>query len=130
MLGGFDKDGVWIKSVLTCSLTELLLSSSEISSDSDAVWHKITDVPVTISTCSAVNGELVAVGGRTNEESTAVHKYSPSTDSWDVISNIPTARCLCLVAVLPTNKDLMMVFGGYIDRCMTDTVEIASIQYT
>ena len=60
MLGGYDKDGR-TKSVLTCSLTKLLQSCSETFSD--PVWRRITDVPVYNSTCAAVNGELVAVGG-------------------------------------------------------------------
>ena len=62
MLGGWDKDGR-SKSVLTCSLTKLLQSCSDHDTSSDSVWHRITDVPVYLSTCAAVNGELVAVGG-------------------------------------------------------------------
>ena len=83
-----------------------------------------------MSTCAAVNGELVAIGGMTgtNVDSTAVHKYNPTTDSWDVISNMPTARCLCLVAVLQTNE--VMVAGGSIHDPDTNIVEIASIQCT
>ena len=126
MLGGYDKDSR-SKSGLTCSLTKLLQSCSETSSDS--VWHRIADVPVYFSTCAAVNGELVAVGGLTDAEDTvAVHKYNPTTDSWEIISNMPTARHLCLVLDLPTNE--MMVVGGHIRYHKTDRVEIASIQCT
>ena len=64
MLGGLDKGGPTM-SVLTCSLTKLLQSSTETS-----VWHRIADVPAYSSTCAAVNGELVAVGGRINTETT------------------------------------------------------------
>ena len=111
MLGGRDKDSL-TKLVLTCSLTKLLQSCSETSSDS--VWHRIADVPVYRSTCAAVNGGLVAVGGVDTIEykiTSTVHKYNPATDSWDIISNMPTVRCYCLVAVLPTNE--MMVVGGF-----------------
>ena len=125
MLGGFDKDSR-SKSGLTCSLTKLLQSCSETSSDS--VWHRITDAPVHSSTCEAVNGELVAVGGTDAVDTAAVHKYNPTTDSWDIISNMPTARYRCLVAVLPTNE--VMVIGGYIGSNSTDIVEIASMQCT
>ena len=119
MLGGRDKDG-HSRSVLTCSLTKLLQSCSETSSDS--VWHRITDIPEYYSTCAAVNGELVAVGGMDTEHktTTAVHKYNSTADSWDIISNMPTAQYHHLVAVLPTN--VMIVVGGY-----TNKVEIASI---
>ena len=125
MLGGALEPGGHSKSVLTCSLTKLLQSCSETLSDS--VWHRITDVPVYSSTCAAVNGELVAVGGRPNAESkstsSAIHKYNPTTHSWDIISNMPTIRYECFVVVLPTNE--MIVVGGH-----TDKVEIASFRCT
>ena len=111
MLGGCERYSDHTKSVLTCSLTKLLQSSSERPCDS--VWHRITDVPVRQSTCAAVNGELVAVGGAdaVGKSTAAVHKYNPTTDSWDIISNMPIARSYCLVAVLTTNE--MMVVGGF-----------------
>ena len=58
--------------------------------------------------------------------------YNPVTNSWEVISHMPTARYNTLVAVLPDNK--LMVVGGYIRKSgvttdtMTDVVEIATIQ--
>ena len=123
MLGGNDKDGR-TKSVLTCSLTKLLQSCSETLSD--PVWCRITDVPVYHSTCAAVNGELVAVGGldEENKSTSAVHKYNPTTNSWDLVSNMSTARYDCLVAVLPTNK--LMVVGGRLHSIFSK-VEIANI---
>ena len=127
MLGGFVKNGS-TKSVLTCSLTKLLQSCSGTSSGG-SVWHRITDVPVCCSTCAAVNGELVAVGGLDAKgKTTAIHKYNPTTNSWDIISNMPTARYRCLVAVLPTNE--MMVVGGVIYQVIsTDKIETAEIIY-
>ena len=118
MLGGCDDKGR-TKSMLTCSLTELLQSSS-----SSSIWHRVADAPVYFSTCAAVNGELLAVGGIDNTKPTAaIHKYSPTTNSWDLISNMPTARYKCLVAVLPTNE--MMVVGGK-DKVCLSKVEIAN----
>jgi hypothetical protein len=122
MLGGFDKGGARTKSVLTCSLTELQQSCGETSPDS--VWRRIADVPVFKSTCVAVNGELVVVGGVDTERKTtnAIHKYNPTTDSWDVISNMPTVRTYCLVAVLPTINE-MMVVGGFITMLYSSLVD-------
>ena len=119
MLGGYDEYSR-SKLVLTCSLTKLLQSCNETS---DSVWHRVADVPVYGSTCAAVNGELVAVGGEDAEvkSTSAVYKYNPTANSWYIICDILTARAYCLVAVLPTNE--MMVVGGY-----TDKVEIANIQ--
>ena len=105
MLGGED-DKDKAKSVLTCSLIELLQSSSS------SIWHRVADAPAYCSACATVNGELLAVGGcdKDYKPSSAIHKYNPTTDSWDLISNMPTARWISLVAVLPINE--MMVVGG------------------
>ena len=71
------------------------------------MWHRVHDTPAYYATCAAVNGELLEVGGcdKDNKPTAAIH------NAWDLISNIPTARYDCLVAVLPTNE--MMVVGGY-----------------
>ena len=108
MLGGADDEDK-TKSVLTCSLTELLQSSSSSSS----TWHRVADAPAYCSTCATINGELLAVGGcdKDDRPSSTIHKYNPTTNSWDLISNMPTARWQSLVAVFPTNE--MMVVGGY-----------------
>ena len=122
MLGGWD-DNDKTKSVLTCSLTELLQSSSSSSS----VWHRVADAPAYHSTCAAVNGELLAVGGcdENSKATSAIHKYNPTTNSWDLINNMPTARYSNLVAVLPTNE--VMVVGGWLSGlAKTDIVEFAS----
>ena len=129
MLGGIDESGR-TNLVLTCSLTELLRSCGETSSDS--VWSRIADVPVVKSTCAAISGELVAVGGWDTAESkgkgtSAVYKYNMIRKSWDVITNMPTARRFCLVAVLPTNE--MIVVGGAIGYNISNIVEIAKINH-
>ena len=123
MLGGWDDKGK-AKSVLTCSLTKLLQSSSSSSS----VWHRVADAPAYISTCAAVNGEqLLAVGGcdERNKDTPTIHKYYPNTNSWKLINSMPTARHQSLAAVLPTNE--VMVVGGWLSVItVTDFVEFAS----
>ena len=129
MLGGVVATGE-PKSVLTCSLTELLRSCGETLLLSESVWSRITDAPVVDSTCVAVGGELVAVGGRytaAEENTSAVYKYNMISESWDVITNMPTARRLCHVAVLPTNE--MIVVGGLIGYTSSNIVEIAKINH-
>ena len=120
MLGGLDRSGQ-SKSVLTCSLTKLLRSSK-------SVWNKVADIPVCHSTCAAVNGDLLAVGGEyTTGATTAVHKYNQNTNSWDIVSNMPTARHHCLVAVLPTKQ--MIVVGGCHNSSgdITDKIEVMDV---
>ena len=60
------------------------------------------------------------------ETTTAINMYNPTTDSWEVISHMATARHQCLVAVLPHNE--LMVVGGFMPHSMkADSVEIAVI---
>ena len=121
MLGGEDnKDKT--KSVLTCSLIELLQSSPS----SWSIWHRVADAPAYRSTCAAINGELLAVGGcdKDCKPTSAIHKYNPTTNSWDLISNMPSARWYCLVAVLP-NNEMMAVGGGSSFNAIIDKVEVA-----
>ena len=138
MLGGLGKDGR-TQLVLTCSLTSLLHSHRSHSvwkrffevpvTSSHSVWKRISDAPVYLSTCVAVDGELLAAGGDAGpcKTTSAVYKYKPTTDSWLHISNMPTGRCQCLVAILPTNE--MMVVGGSTGSFLTDTVTITTIHY-
>ena len=125
MLGG-DDDKDKTKSVLTCSLTELLQSSASSSS----VWHRVADAPAYWSTCAAVNGQLLAVGGcdERHKATAAIHKYNQRTNTWDHISDMLTARYGCLVAVLPTNE--MMVVGGKVSLVSnTGKVEVATFSF-
>ena len=107
ILGG-ENANIKTKSVLTCSLTELVRSSSLSSS----VWDGIADAPAYRSTCAAVNGELLMFGGcdKQYKPMSAIHKYNRATNSWDLINSIPSPKYNCLVAVLPSQE--VMVVGG------------------
>ena len=117
MVGGYGQHG-WTASVLTCSLNDLFLQSQ-------TVWHTIADLPVTCSTCVTLCGQLLAVGGRDLHEKVTnnVYSYDMETNSWEVISQMPTSRCWCLVTVLPHNE--LMVVGGWTGTRETDIVETA-----
>ena len=125
MLGGND-DKDKTKSVLTCSLTELLQSSSS----SLSVWYRVADAPAYYSTCAAVNGQLLAVGGGDEYDgaTTVIHKYNQRTNTWDHISDTPSAKYFCHVAILPTNE--MMAVGGAVSfGSFSDKVEIATCSF-
>ena len=136
MLGGFYQSNEQSKSVFTCSLAALLQSYQSQSlvaqlmtafSSGPKVWHQLADTPVTLSTCASLHGPLLAVGGESSDgkETTAIHMYNTTTNSWEVISHMTTPRSQCLVAVLPHNQ--LMVVGGHMPNDVTDSVEIASI---
>ena len=137
MLGDFDQSNEHSKSVFTCSLATLLQSCQPQSlgarlktlslASRPKVWHQLADTPVTLSTCASLQGRLLVVGGKDSDDkdTTAIHMYNPTTNSWEVISHMATPRYRCSVAVLPHNQ--LMVVGGFTDYDETDFVEIASI---
>ena len=132
LLGGYDCNRL-ISSVFTCSLSELLRSHDR--TPPNLVWRNIADAPALGSTCAAVGGELVAVGGWNKAESnttSAVYKYNMISKSWDVITKMPTSRYFCLVAILPTSE--IVVVGGiksfsHIAVGKSDVVEIAKLSH-
>ena len=138
MLGGFDQNDKKSKSVFTCSLAALLQSCQPQSlvaqlktlllAGGHEVWHQLADTPVTLSACASLHGQLMAVGGYDSDgkETTAIHMYNTTTNSWEVISHMATPRSQCLVAVLPHNE-LMVVGGLTTYGGKIDSVEIARI---
>ena len=131
LVGGFQ--GHWTKSVFTCSLSALLQpqtlrakKKTWLQARKPSVWQTITDLPVKGSTCVTLNGQLLAVGGLEDKVINNIYSYNTETNSWEVISQMPTPRCWCLVTVLPGNK--LMVVGGKTDNGDTDKVEIATDQ--
>ena len=126
MLGGAC-DHRSTKSVYTCSVSALLQTGSLPT----GVWSKLPDLPATESTCVTFCGRLLAIGGQQplNKPTTAVYMYDPSTNSWNVISHMTTARCRPFAIVLPNNQ--LMVVGGttIIDNTWTnsDSVEFGNL---
>ena len=132
ILGGSNKV------MYTCSvLTLIQFHKSFLASirNRDArVWKEAAAPPVTLTTCVSIHGQLLAIGGGLDSDgksTTAIHMYNPTTDSWEVISQMGTPRYQCIAAVLPNNQ--LMVVGRktgkkYFGR-ETNSVEFATIEY-
>ena len=133
-LGGEDQTGRWTRSVLSCSIPELLQSCQtqplagklrKASANKSTIWRQVADAPYYFSSCATLCGQLVAVGGYEAGKSTsAISVYNETTGSWEAVGNMPTARSLALVAIL---NGKMMVVGGYVGGwglTVTDVVEI------
>ena len=89
-----------------------------------------SDLSVKHSTCESFYSQLLAIGGEMDSggPTTAVHMYNSTTNSWEIISHMITARYCCFTAVLPNNQ--LVVVGGNIGHGpfnfeMTETVEFA-----
>ena len=131
--GGFIGVGEPSRSVLTCSLTDLLPPQSlgvRLRTLSPAtkpgVWREIKNLPVTGSTLATLGGHLLAIGGCSDsDDPTAdVHCYDHQTDSWHVVSKMKNKRyqSMSLSAVLP--EDQLLIVGGVGSKT---SVEIGSL---
>ena len=131
MLGGKDQTGL-THSVLSCPVPELLQSCQpqplagkpQAAPANTFIWCHVADAPHYRSSCVTLCGKLFAVGGyEAYKDTSAITGYNETTDSWEIMRDIPTARHWALVAIL---NGKMMVIGGKVGRrgTATDVVEI------
>ena len=134
MLGGYDQTDK-THSVLNCSVPELLQSCQPqptkwqrllrtAPANQSTIWQYVADAPHSLSSCTTLCGQLVAVGGgETGLSASAISGYNETTGFWEAMGNMPTARRLALVAIL---NGKMMVIGGWVGvfGTVTDAVEI------
>ena len=125
LLGGecdYDRNGVPTNgnptcAVFTCSLDSLLHSCHPPSptppcTDEVGVWQCIADVPMTLSTCTTLNGRVLAVGGHDSHGTPTadIYMYNSDSNSWLHVGLMSTARNLCQVVGL---RDCIIVVGSY-----------------
>ena len=122
LLGGKEYPGGETRSVLTCSISELLHSCQTPSKST--IWQPIANAPHGGSSCTTLCGQLVAVGGydKAMEGTTSIFVYNKSINSWLAKEAMVIPRYKALVASLHDNT--MLVIGGCLGL---DTVEIAKL---
>jgi len=127
LLGGLDKNFKWSHAVFSCTLESLIHSRHQTPphSSEDNVWQRVADVPVDSSTCATLKGRVLAVGGRDSDgnPTTAVYIYNPDSNLWQLLGNMPTTRCRCLVVGL---RDRIITIGGMDTLCAA--VEVGCLQ--
>ena len=133
ILGSCDQTGYSTRSVLSCSVSELLQSCQTqplagklrtAPANQSTIWRQVADAPHKLSSCATLCGQLVAVGGWEGAKYTsAITVYNETTDSWKAMGRMPTARSEALVATL--NEKILVVGGWAGSRgILTDVVEI------
>ena len=115
------------RAVFTCTLDSLLHSCHSPSqtpphTNEAGVWQRIADVQMNCSTCTTLNGRVLAVGGWNSygTPTADVYMYNADSDSWSLVRNMSTARYMCLVVRL---RDCIIAVGGY-----TSSVEVGYLQ--
>ena len=122
LMGGLTEKSSPLKSVFTCSLTDIFPSSAEYRSY--GVWREIKSLPVTGSTLVRFGYDLLAVGGvdSARNPTSHVYRYDSRTNSWNVASPMKNKRSRCLAFVFP--EDSLIIVGGYTNPSPTDAVEM------
>ena len=127
LLGGFYKNMNTTQVVFTCTLDSLLHSCHQPSqtpphTNEAGVWQRIADVPMVWSTCTTLNGRVLAVGGEDSHGTPTanVYMYNADSDSWPLVGHMSTARSECLVVGL---RDCIIAVGGY-----KSSVEVGYLQ--
>ena len=119
-LGGYD--GSHLNQALYASVDDLLRNAVPAnqttrsgSSDTQSAWKTLPNTPTYAPAAAVLAGNLLAIGGKETSEGGAakkeVYMYSPSTNSWIYISDLPAPRCETAVAVLSSTE--ILVIGGW-----------------
>ena len=99
-----------------CAHIDLLLkkalSHDQASTDRNSAWEVLLNTPHYRSAAGTFGASLLAVGGNTTTSSpqTAVYAYSPCTNAWIHISDLPAPRVKAAIAVLSQTE--LLVIGG------------------
>ena len=87
-----------------------------------SVWKRLPDAPHELSSIAVFGNRLIAVGGGGYPFSLSIHAYSPHTQSWVHVGDMPVGLASSCTAVLPTGE--LMVIGG-----VSDTSGVESCVY-
>ena len=119
-LGGYD--GSHLNQALYASVDDLLgnavpanQTTHSGSSDTQSVWKTLPNTPTYRPAAAMLAGNLLAIGGDETFEGGAdkkeVYMYSPSTNSWIYVSDLPAPRSMTAAAVLSSTE--VLVIGGW-----------------
>ena len=107
LMGGVGQE----KEVYYTSLDSLVASCQPSEKPLPSVWERLPDVPHKRSSIAVFGNRLIAVGGGTYpSHSSSIHAYSPHTQSWLYLGDMPVKLQSTCTAVLPTGE--LMVIGG------------------
>ena len=125
LAGGYVAPDVKSKSVLTCSIVDLLHSPR---SRYQQVWTEAGRLPYYKCTLVSQGDVLMAVGGKGDmgEAMSDVLVYEPHSESWRRVSNLAIARNQCFAFSFP--GDILYVLGGEPKNFTTEVAEVSTMR--
>ena len=95
------------------------ISTNSHGSDTNrqSVWNALPNTPTYRPAAAVLAGNLLAIGGNETSDwgsadNKEVYIYSPSTNSWIYISDLPAPRSRAVVAPLSSTEPEVLVIGG------------------
>jgi hypothetical protein len=134
-LGGYSDS--YLNQALYASVDDLLgnavpanQTTHSGSSDTQSAWKTLPNTPTYQPAAAVLAGNLLAIGGDETSKGGAakkeVYMYSPSTNSWIYISDLPAPRAITAVAILSSTE--ILVIGGWHDGNNVNTVYKGTLQ--
>ena len=141
LIGGTKSDAAFRRAYFT-SLSNLIsqalppnhpeTSSTPHASPSPPTWQVLPECPLGFSAAAELGGCLLAIGGIDNSDSpsSAVHMYSPTTNSWVRISSgdLPVPRYFAAATQLEGGEVIFVGGDIKLNSPPTKTVFIVSIE--
>jgi serine/threonine protein kinase/N-acetylneuraminic acid mutarotase len=114
LVGGYRSTPAISASQSASSTALSVLLSPDVVSPSS--WRSLPDTPYLQTTGASLGGCLLALGGAksayTMPVQRAIHAYSPTTESWIYIGDLPFACCHSTAVTLPSGE--LLVIGGWV----------------
>ena len=90
------------------SLDSLIASCEKLLQNTP--WKRLPDVPLKCTSTAVFGNRLIIIGGELASPSSAVNAYSPSSQSWIHVGDMPAPLSDTCTIVLPSGE--LMVIGG------------------
>ena len=120
LMGGWEHGKV----VYYASLDSLVASSQPSKKPLPSLWKRLTNVRNEWSSSAVFGNRLIAIG-KGGGTSSSIHAYSPHTQSWLHVGDMPVGLGSTCTAVLTTGE--LMVIGG---RNRVYQIESCCLLYT
>ena len=128
-LGGYHYFG--LNQALFASVDDLLRNAKPAdqttvngSSDTQSAWMLLVNTPTYQPAAAVLAGNLLAIGGKETSRGRAdmkeVYMFSPSSQSWIYISDLPAPRSTTTTAFLSSTE--ILVIGGWCDNEIMNSV--------
>ena len=107
-----------------CVSVHQTATSSSITPKVITEWKAIADLPHTSSALGSVDDCLLAVGGAGGVRYNAITTilcFSPITNTWETVGELPEPRQYCTTVLLPTGE--LLVAGGW-DETLSRTNKV------